>query len=460
MSNSQNPTRLLAGVAELDITPSEPVDLAGSMVRRVSEGVYDPLHVRTVVLANATTRLVFVLLDLIYLGDDACQPLRKRIASLLDIPIANVCISCTHTHRGPVIRKRNSYSTSRNEAWFAWMLERVVESVTLASGTLVPAEAAWGRGREGRPQYNRRWHLEGGPVRTNPRPPEPPSHPAGPTDPDLPVLLIRTAEEGELLAVIANYSLHYIGDGPGRKISADYFGAFADAIKCRIGSPRTVAMLTHGASGDINNLNAAGTPTPWYPENMVHGDRSRLIAGWLAAEVEALLGKVRWSREVKLGAVEASYLLRLREIREEDLPRYRREAEDESLPYALRGYARARLNLAEEGGETQSKVIASLRVGDWAASTFPGEMFCQFGIDLKFASPFPVTAFLELTNGYSGYVATHYSYLLGGYETWHGGSAFARPGSGEEMLRLAITQLHELYHGAPPVLEPNPEQLP
>lgn len=453
-------TLLQAGQAELEITPSMPIDLGGSMVRRLSEGVNDPLYARAIVLANGSTRLVFVLLDLIYLLDEDCQPLRARIAERLEIPVANVCIACTHTHRGPVIRRRNSYAMERDEAWFGWAMQRVMETVEKAATTLVPAEVAWGRGKEGRPQYNRRWHLEDGTVRTNPRPPDRLSHPAGPTDPDFPVLLVRNADSRELLAVIGNYSLHYIGDGPGRKISADYFGEFSTLAKSRLGSPGMVAMLTHGASGDINNINHAGWPAPWYPEKPVHGERSRLIAGWLVDEVEKIVRNASWNREVELGALETIYPLRLRKLDDAELARNQRDAEDESLPPILRAYAKARLNQTQQAEEPLPKVVSSLRVGGWAATTFPGEMFCQFGLDLKWASPFPVTACVELANGYAGYIATHFSYQLGGYETWHGGSVFAQPGSGEEMVRVAITQLQELYHGKPPVLEPNLDQLP
>lgn len=460
MMKNETSTLLRAGQAELEITPSMPIDLGGSMVRRLSEGVNDPLFARALVIENGETRLVFVLLDLIYLLDEDCQPLRKQIAVHLGVPVAHVCIACTHTHRGPVVRRKNSFAMERNETWFAWAMQRVVEAVDQAVAILVPAEVSWGRGQEGRPQYNRRWYLEEGTVRTNPRPPDRLSHPAGPTDPDFPVLLVRNAENSELIGVIGNYSLHYIGDGPGRKISADYFGEFSALVKSRLGSSHTVAMLTHGASGDINNINHAGLPTPWYPESPAHGERSRLIAGWLVDEVEKVFQQAVWTREAKLGALETIYPLRLRKIAEQELARNQREAEDQNLPVILRAYANARLKQTQEAGKTHPKVISSLRVGEWAATTFPGEMFCQFGLDLKWASPFPVTAFVELANGYAGYIATHFSYLLGGYETWHGGSVFAEPGSGEEMLRLAITQLQKLYQGKPPVLEPNMEQLP
>ena len=59
--------------------------------------------------------------------------------------------------------------------------------------------------------------------------------------------------------MLANYSLHYVGDvGPGH-ISADYFGVFADRIQQLLGADRQdppfVGILCNGTSGDINNIN-------------------------------------------------------------------------------------------------------------------------------------------------------------------------------------------------------------
>src|ERR671925_774545 len=60
--------------------------------------------------------------------------------------------------------------------------------------------------------------------------------PAGPTDPDVSVLSVRTAD-GRPLALLANYSLHYVGGVP--PLSADYFGAFAERIRTLLEADKT-----------------------------------------------------------------------------------------------------------------------------------------------------------------------------------------------------------------------------
>src|SRR5690606_22207568 len=107
-------------------------------------------------------------------------------------------------------------------------------------------------------------------------------------------------------------------------------------------------------------------------------------------------------------------------------------------------YARNRLKLLD-GPQVLPQVVSSLRVGDWAASTMTGEIFCRFGLDLKHASPFAVTALIEFANGHLGYTPTRYSFELGGYETWHSRHAFGTYNCGDEMVALAAQELRELW---------------
>jgi hypothetical protein len=94
-------------------------------------------------------------------------------------------------------------------------------------------------------------------ARMNPAPGSPDLvHPAGATDPEFSVVSIRTAA-GKPLALLANYSLHYVGGVPGNVVSADYFGEFAKqaAEKIAPNDPEFVAILSNGTSGDVNNTN-------------------------------------------------------------------------------------------------------------------------------------------------------------------------------------------------------------
>ena len=113
---------------------------------------------------------------------------------------------------------------------------------------LQPAKVGWGVGSEPTQVFNRRWKMKEGVklvdpfgradhVRMNPPVASPDLvEPAGPIDPEIGVLSVRDAD-GRPLALLANYSLHYVGGVPGGDVSADYYGAFAAAARTKCWPP-------------------------------------------------------------------------------------------------------------------------------------------------------------------------------------------------------------------------------
>ncbi|MBM3860806.1 MAG: hypothetical protein FJ395_14300 [Verrucomicrobia bacterium] len=428
---------LRAGAAVADITPAVGISLAGSLTARSAKTILDPLHARAVVLESGGTRIAFVLLDLIALNNDDTARARKAASKAANIPVENICVSCTHTHSAPCTL--TFFQSEREAAYIEkTVIPRVGEAVRKATERLQPARVAWANGWEPRAGFNRRYHMKDGTLKMNPGYANPNVlRPAGPTDPQIPMLMIESAD-GKPLAVVANYSLHYIGDRPGDVISADYFGKFANLMRERKGQ-EFVALLTHGASGDVNNVDVSKKPAPREP-----GERSREVAGWIADQVDQCWAKAKFEEEAVIAATQSIYLQRVRKLKGAEIEEARTQSENTKLPLVDRLYAKEQLALLKWPDEIPM-VIQSLRVGGFAASTFPGEVFCRHGLDLKHASPFPVTAFIELANGYSGYTPTRVDYDLGGYETRLARSAYATPFTGEEMVALAAMQLRKLW---------------
>ncbi|MBI5686326.1 MAG: hypothetical protein HZC54_14730 [Verrucomicrobia bacterium] len=433
MSNA-HPLR--AGAAVADITPAVGISLAGSLTGRSAKSILDPLHARAVVLESGGVRIAFVLLDLIALNNDDTARARAAAAKAAFIPIENVCVSCTHTHSAPCTL--TIFQSVREAAFIETVIQRVGEVAGKAAERLQPARAAWANGWELRAGFNRRYHMNDGTVKTNPGIGNPKVlHPAGPTDPQVPMLMLESMI-GQPMAVIANFSLHYVGDRPGDAISADYFGEFAGIMRQRKG-PEFVALLTHGASGDINNIDVMHKPVQRKP-----GERSREVAGWIADQVDECWAQAKFEDLVVVAATQDAYMQRVRKLKGAELEAARKQSKDRKLPLVDQLYGKERLELLRWPDKVPM-VIQSLRVGGFGASTFPGEVFCRHGLDLKNASPFPVTAFIELANGYSGYTPTRADYDLGGYETWLARSAYAAPFTGEEMVAVAAMQLRKLW---------------
>ena len=67
------------------------------------------------------------------------------------------------------------------------------------------------------------------------RPERRPGSPAArPTEPEVHFVSLRGID-GRPIALLANYSLHYVGGLPAGGVSADYFGVFAGLIEKAIG---------------------------------------------------------------------------------------------------------------------------------------------------------------------------------------------------------------------------------
>ncbi len=83
-----------------------------------------------------------------------------------------------------------------------------------------------------------------------------------------------------------------------------------------------------------------------------------------------------------------------------------------------------------------------IRVGDVAIATNPGELFVEFGLEIKEKSPFKHTFVVELANGYAGYIPTQQAFQEGGYEPLHTvHSSHLRVDAGDIMVEETLNLL-------------------
>jgi hypothetical protein len=86
--------------------------------------------------------------------------------------------------------------------------------------------------------------------------------------------------------------------------------------------------------------------------------------------------------------------------------------------------------------------IHILVLGDLAIVFVPGELFAEFGLEIKKRSPFKHTLVVELPSESVGYVPTMKAYEEGGYQP--GVGTRLAPGGGELIVESALALLEEI----------------
>jgi len=428
-----------AGAAKSDITPEMGTMLVGSTQPVAAARIHDPLHARALVLSDGTTRLAFVVCDLLGVPSEITDEAKKRITEATGIPRTHVAIMGTHTHTGGSPYSPGLTTPDRSIPKVApgpyqlFIAGRIAEAVERAVKNLEPARIGWGSAEEPAHVFNRRWYVVseaarrnpfGGIdlVRMNPGSASPDLiEPAGPTDPEI-VFISAQALNGRPIALLANYSLHYVGGIPLAEVSADYFGAFSEKIGPLLGArdegPPFVGLLANGSSGDINNNDFRARPVARQPYEKIE-----FVAGQVAAAVQRAHQKIQHHDWLPLDARYAEVPIGSRKPNAAEIARA--EAVLARPPGAKAwhsresSYARRVLELARAPAVV-SLPLQAFRVGDLGIVTFPVEVFVEIGLEIKARSPFAKSFTFSLANSYFGYLPTVHQHQLGGYETWMG----------------------------------------
>ncbi len=420
-----------AGAAKVDITPKVwPVQLVGSFHERLADKAHDPLYARAVVCDDGQTRLAIVIVDNCLIGRNYLDHAKALAAKRTKMRADRILVAATHTHSAPPGKdRRTNRDDAAHRAYFKQLVEGIAESIVLAEKNLAPAEMAHGVALVPEEIFNRRWHMKPGGIAVNPfgSPNDivrmnPPKNlidrPAGPTDPEVHFISLR-GTDGRPIALLANYSLHYVGGVPAGGVSADYFGVFAGLIEKALGKDDGfIGLMSNGTSGDINNISFR-VPRP--RQKLMQ--RMKEVAQLVADRVLAAHKTVRFRKDISLAMEQTELTLKNRQPTAKEIA-YAKAVLAGTAPKPLSGlaeaYAHRTLGLAD-GPREEKIILQALRLGEVGITSIPCEVLCEIGLTLKARSPLPQATFtIELANGHNGYLPTPRQHALGGYETWMG----------------------------------------
>lgn len=451
------PQALRAGAARSNITPDLGGDIIGGFHPFPAKHVHDELWAKCLVLDNGGTRVALVVCDVLGLSHRVCGEARRVVQEETGIPAASVMIAGTHTHSAVSVIGERFMASPELTPYQRTVVRRIADAVRCAINNLEPARIGWTSAAEPRHVFNRRWFMKPGTIATNPlggldkvkmNPPRGSpdlEKPAGPTDPEIVFLAVQSTN-GRPVALLANYSLHYVGGVRGADISADYYGMFSDRIRQLLGADRTdppfVAMMCNGTSGNINNIDFT-KPAP----KAAPYERMREVAEDVAQAVHGAYPSILWRDAVPLGAAFEELEVGFRHPSPEQLERATRivGARKPGVQPTLEEIYADRILSVNEHPARGSIPLQALRIGDVGIATIPLEVFVEIGLEMKRRSPFKPSFVVSMAHGYFGYLPTVEHHALGGYETWLGTSRLeveAAPKLVAKLLEM-LGALHE-----------------
>jgi 3-keto-disaccharide hydrolase len=436
---------LRVGAAQVSISPPPGTPMAGYYATRLSTGVHDDLHAKAIVIASGLHRVALVACDLVGIPPGVVEEAREIIQKADGIPPAQVMISATHSHTGPLIpdggARANAYGGDLEIArrYRAELPRKIAESVRLADAKLMSAHVSFGRGREESISFNRRYFMKDGTVGWNPGKLNPNIvRPAGPIDPELPVVLFES-EKGEPIATYVNFAMHQDTVG-GLEVSSDYAYTLS-TILGRVKGAGMITLFTIGAAGNINHLDVK-TSDP----QKGHGEAAR-IGTILAGEVLKTYARLTPLTGASLDATSSVISLEPARLEAGDLGRaqsFARQLDSgATVKFLDTVFTFKALDTAARAGKPLPAETQLIALGDQIAWVgLPGELFTELGAAIKRASPFPLTIVAELAHGPVTYFPNDAAFDQGNYEVV---TSRAARGSGERLVAAAKGLLNEAY---------------
>ncbi len=398
--DAQEPGQLAAGAATANITPPLGELIVGGFSPLPADDVHDELHVRALVLVeqSATKKptaidskiafdpqhaIAIVLCDNVGISREVYDKAKQLIHDEVGLLPDHLLMAATHTHSATSARSPNAMVTGGPLGDYqSFVSRRIADAVRLAIKRLSPAKIAWGSVEEPSELFNRRWFVKeddqrrnpfGGidRVRMNPGGGATLLEPAGKTDPQISFLSVQH-QDGKPLAVLANYSLHYVGGVPARTISADYFAVFAEQIaemlNAKEQSPPFVGILSNGTSGDVNNINFKdrGKSLPQF-------QKMKQVGQLVASRVHSAMKDLKYQDRVALNGISSELTLGVRKPTPEMLAyadKVLAKPESAEKYHAQERVYAERIKLQVKAGDTVDVPLQVLRIGLWASRRF------------------------------------------------------------------------------------------
>ena len=419
---------LKVGFSRLDVTPPLGNDISGYFVRRLADGILDPLYLNTVAIKNGDDTILLMAVDYIGVKLGVCDQIRAAISERTGVPTDHILFAALHQHTSPCLESPGAIRDTalRDTLFIDVVMRKFVDGAVIALDDCKDATMSTASEEVAEPiAFVRRYFTDTGVVKSNPN-----------TDTctivkrcaeaDNTVRLVRFHREGANDVAIINFSTHPDVIS-GNKWSADWPGFTRRFVEEDIGGVSTIFFT--GTQGDSNHVDFFKPKGERFPKGECY-KHSEYMGRMVADAVISMWDKTVEQKNDKIfGEYQVVYNKTNTEGIEyyDEAVAYKKEYDEKaaagvwssvkmSHPY-IKAIAHATRILALRTSPIFRPIpLTVLAVGDFVMVGFGGEAFTSYSYILKDLVPDKFMMTAVCANGYEGYFPTAEAFKQGGYE--------------------------------------------
>ena len=441
---------LQAGFARIDITPPFGNDVSGYFVRRIADGILDPLYVNTIAVTSGDDTVILMATDYIGIRMSFADKIRETVSERVGVPADHVLVAALHQHTAPRLDDDHKSQTYLRDTNFIDVaIRKFADSAQMAMDDRRDAKMSTALTEVSEPiAFVRRYFTDDGIVKSNPN-----------TDKynivgrcaeaDNSVRLVRFSREGANDIALVNFSTHPDVIG-GTKWSADWPGFTRRFVEEDLNNVSCIFFT--GTQGDSNHIDYF-KPKGERKKGDTGYDHSRYMGRTLADAVVAAWDKTEPMTE---DGVFAEHTVVYNITNTEGIEYYDdavaldKEYNEKATvgnwssslfpkhPY-IQSIAHCRRILSLRKSPIYLPVpLTVIGIGKMALVGFGGEAFTSYSYLLKDAAPDKFMLTSVCANGYEGYFPTAEAFKQGGYEAI---SSLYTPELEEQILTAAKDML-------------------
>lgn len=431
---------LYCGFAECEITPWKGTEIPGYFRSRINEGAIEPLFAKAVVFESAGEKCALVVCDMIQTERGFVLDIRRKAQQLTGIEPENIFVWATHTHTGGPVD--NQMNVRHDKKYVNYMTAQAAQAIKNACSAMRPAKVGSATGKVEGVAYIRRFMRADGTAVMNPTVDDKSIlGPEGEPDETFTIARIEDAVTGEIMGFLSSFGVH-LDTVSGNLSCADYPGQLAVKVREKYGENVKSVFFT-GPCGntnhfDMNDITTRDAATmrfrmaeKLFKEFVRLNDTIVCTQSGFEISTRRFLAplrcvndeQIKWAQDILAGVENNFYDSR----------------------FHTDFFAQSIIDISNRVDETVETEVGVFKLGNLVIISWPGEVFVEFGIDIRRAYPGKDIIIGEMGGGsVYCYICTPQAVEHGSYEPMAVGTLCCEPDFGDRMVHETLTLMGKM----------------